>query len=465
MSQHFDVCVLGSGAVGQSVAYAARRAGKTAVLIESHTPGGTCPNRGCDAKKPYVNAASLAYRVNRLSAAEGGIATTAIRWNEIAAFKTSFTNPVGPNTARDVIEAGIHLIEAPAQFVDESTVTAGDERVTADQIVIATGQTPRTLAFDGAEHTVNSDELLELKDLPDRVGFIGGGYIGMEFACAAAATGRDVTVVTSGDHTLDAFDPFVVSVMEDALPGLGAHGVNVIRNARIRSVRKTSDGSFQLYSEAGADTAVATVDLVVNSSGRVPAVQELNLDAAGVTSGPAGVHVDEYLRCVGKQHIWAGGDVAANGRPGLIPTAVDDARVLKHNLFSVSRESDLRRRADGPICSVAFSTPAVASAGLTEAAAREKYGDTIFVTHGEMNGKKFFRELGQTHVAYKLVFHGRNLVGAHLTAEGADEVINLLGLALNVDGRSHTLYTTTLTYPSISSALQGVFRRAIDEIG
>lgn len=465
MTHNFDVCVLGSGAVGQTVAYAGRKAGLSVAVLETRAHGGTCPNRGCDAKKPYVNAAGLMHRVNSLHAAKGGIEAAAIRWADIAAFKKGFTDPVGPLTAKDLKAQGIELIDGQPAFVDESTVQAGDHQITAERFVIATGQRPRTLDIPGGELTINSDELLDLDHLPHRVTFIGGGYIGMEFACAAAMAGHEVTVIATGPHALAGFDPDTVATMEAALLGLGQHGVTMIHNRRAGSITQHPNSDLTVHANDANATALITADLVVNATGRVASVDGMNLEAAGVEVSRLGVVVDEHLRTT-NPIIWAGGDVADNGRPPLIPTAVQDARVLAHNLFKAGSSDQFKPRPDGPLASVAFTVPTVAGAGLTEQEARDQLGgDNIHVSSGNLATKKFFRELGQTHASYKYIFDSdRRLLGAHYTGESADEVINLLALALNQPGDAHPLFGATLTYPSVSAALQTAYRKAVLEM-
>ena len=459
MTTHFDLCVLGSGAVGQTVAYGGRKAGLSVAVIETQAPGGTCPNRGCDAKKPYVNAAGLMYRSNLLAAAGGGIAPATLDWATIAAFKKSFTDPVGDLTAADLRKAGVELIAGQPAFTGPGTVVVGEQTITADRFVIATGQTPRPLSVPGGELTVDSDAFLELDDLPHRVTFIGGGYVGMEFACAAAMAGREVTVVATRAHVLAGFDPDIVSTMEAALADLGPHGVTVVPNQRVGSVTQTKEG-VTVHANDDAATALATADLVVNTTGRVASVDGMNLDAAGVKVSRRGVVVDGHLR-TDNPAIWAGGDVADNGRPALIPTAVDDARVLAHNLFVAADESQWQPRPAKAHASVAFTLPAVSGVGLTEDEARDAHGDAVHVAGGNFATKKFFRELGQPHVAWKMIFGpDRRLIGAHLAAEGSDEVINLLGLTLGQIPEESALYNATLTYPSVSAAVQTAFRKA-----
>jgi len=162
--------------------------------------------------------------------------------------------------------------------------------------------------------------------------------------------------------------------------------------------------------------------------------------------------------------VWAGGDVADNGRPALIPTAVDDGRVLAHNLFAAVDDADLQPRPAKPQASVAFTLPAVSGVGLTEPEAQAEHGEGIYVAAGSFATKKFFRELGQPHVSYKLIFGpDRRLIGAHLAAEGSDEVINLLALTLGQVPEASALFNATLTYPSVSSAVQTAFRKAAKE--
>jgi len=292
------------------------------------------------------------------------------------------------------------------------------------------------------------------------VAFIGGGYIGMEFACAAAVAGRAVTVVTPDDHVLKGFDPDVVATLEAGLPGLGPHGVRVIHQRRVGSVTKCAEG-LTVHADDDDATALVTTDLAVNTTGRIASLQDLNLEAAGVEASPRGVVVDAHLRSVGNPRVWAGGDVVHGDRPPLIPTAIEDGRTLKHNLFSADGGGELKTRSDTPPASVAFTVPPVAGVGMTEAQARSAHGDGIRVIATHLSTKKFFRQLGQEHASYKLIFDAdEQLTGAHLVGESADEVINVFALALGQRCDGDSLCNATLTYPSVTAALQTAFRKS-----
>ena len=282
----------------------------------------------------------------------------------------------------------------------------------------------------------------------------------MEFACAAAMAGREVTVISSHIHPLKGFDPEAVAVLEAALPTLGAHGVEVdcgVRASRLEAVA----GGIAVFTDEDERPVVA--DLVVNATGRVASVEGLGLDAAGVEASPKGVVVDRHLRAPGNPHVWAGGDVADNGRPSLIPTAVKDARVLTRNLEAAAEGgagASLGSIDETPPATVAFTIPTIASVGLTEDAAKALHGDDLHVSCKALHTRKFYRQLGVEHAYFKLIFDGdRRLIGAHLVGPESEEVINLFAVAINEGCRESQLCDAVLTYPTVSAALQTAFRK------
>ncbi|MFG0319142.1 MAG: FAD-dependent oxidoreductase, partial [Planctomycetota bacterium JB042] len=185
----FDVVVIGSGATGQSVAYAAREDGMSVAIVEARTLGGTCPNRGCDAKKVYVNAAEAFEATVRL--AGKGLRTNdlSIRWDELLRTKRSFTDPIHDGTADRLRDAGIEAVLGRARFVDPHALDVDGRRLRGDRIVVATGSRPAPVEFPGGERMIDSDAFLELEALPRRVVFVGGGFVSFEFAHVAARAG------------------------------------------------------------------------------------------------------------------------------------------------------------------------------------------------------------------------------------------------------------------------------------
>ena len=447
-----DLAVIGCGVAGQSIAYTARKAGKSVSIFESGPPGGTCPTRGCDAKKPLVNAAKRLVQA-RAMIGSGLAGQLHLDWSALMDFKRQFTQPIPGRTREDLREAGIELIEACPRFLNAHTLEADGRRWRAEQIVIASGLRPRTLELPGggAEHTIDSDGFLELDQLPGRVVFVGGGYIAMEFAGVAAAAGARVTVLEMGTYPLGQFDQDVVRELLAAYEDLGVH---VLTQRKVEAIRPLERG-FEVDCGGAAPTIEA--DLVVNATGRVPSIDGLDLDAAGIDHGKAGVKVDSHLRSVSQPHVWAAGDVADTGRPPLTPTASEDGRVVAHNLLNPDA---LREQIQTPVASVAFTLPPVASAGMSEQAAREAYGDGIEVAAGSMAGWKHFRQQNEKHAYYKLIFDpDTKLIGAHLVGADCDEVINMFATALDSGCDKASLCDTTLAYPTVGFNLQNVFAK------
>lgn len=444
-----DVLVIGSGVACQSIVFRLREAGRSVGVIENGPPGGTCKTRGCDAKKPYVNAAKRVLQA-RAMIGHGVTGDLQLDWLALAAFKDSFTDPVPGQTRREMADAGIKLIEGPPRFIDPHTVEVNGQRVRGEQVVIATGRRPRTLDLPGAEHAITSDDFLELKSLPRRVVFIGGGYIAMEFAGVAAVAGSEVTVVEAGDYPLKPFDRDAVRTVMAALTDLG---VTILTRRRVTAVESLDAGKgFRVVT--GEQEPAINADLVINASGRVPSLNGLNLDAVGIAHGKAGLQVDEFLRSTSHHHVWAAGDVADNHRAPLTPTASEDGRVVAHNLI----HGPTRTRFTSPVASVAFTLPPIAGVGLSESDAREKFGN-IEVVAGDMSTWKHFRQQGEKHATFKLIFCDQQLLrGAHLVGAECEEVINLFALAIGEGCHKDTLCDATFGYPTVAFNLLSKFK-------
>lgn len=436
----FDVIVLGGGVASQSIVYRLRSAGRSVAVVDAGPLGGTCANAGCDAKKPYVNAAQRVLQ-SRAMIGRGLTGEINLDWKALVEFKRSFTDPVPDITRREMRDAGIEVFEGQPCFVDPHTIAINGQSIRGEQIVIATGGQPRPLDLPGAEHTIDSNGFLELDELPPRVAFVGGGYISMEFAGVAAVAGSKVTVLQSGEYPLNQFDRDAVRVLLASYADLG---IDVLTQRKAASVEKLSAGGYRL-SFAGEAPPIEA-DLIVAATGRVPSIEHLGLEAMGIAHGRAGIQVDDQLRSLTHDHIWAAGDVADNGRAPLTPTASEDGRVVAHNILS----AEPRGQITTPIVSVAFTLPPIAGVGMTEVEAAE-YCGPIEVIQGDMSRWKHFRQQGEKHAYFKLIFcDQQTLRGAHLVGVESQEVINVLGLALGERCNRQTLSEMTFGYPTVA---------------
>lgn len=443
MADHsFDVVVLGGGVASQSIVYRLRDAGKSVAVVDAGPLGGTCANAGCDAKKPYVNAAQRVLQ-SRAMLGHGLTGGVQLDWKALVEFKRSFTHPVPGITRQEMRNAGIEVFEGEPRFDDLHTIAVNDQTIRGEQIVIATGGQPRPLDLPGGgvEHTIDSNDFLELDELPPRVAFVGGGYISMEFAGVAAVAGSKVTVLQSGAYPLNRFDRDAVRVLLSSYADLG---IDVLTRRHAVCVKKRPAGGYRVL--FAGDAPPIEADLVVAAAGRVPSVEHLGLESVGIAYGSAGIRVDDQLRSLSHDHIWAAGDVADNGRAPLTPTASEDGRVVAHNLTNDKPRSQITT----PVVSVAFTLPPIAGVGLTESDAAEHCGP-VEVIQGDMSRWKHFRQQGEKHAYFKLIFcDQQTLRGAHLVGHESQEVINVLGLALGERCDRQTLSEMTFGYPTVA---------------
>src|SRR6201984_2051091 len=210
MTRKFDVVVIGTGDAASAVASGCRSAGWQVDVIDSRPFGGTCALRGCDPKKVLVGAAEAVDWVRRMKGKGIRAEEICIDWQELMRFKRSFTEPVPKDREEEFAKAGIAAFHGRARFAGPSSVQVNDEVLEGRYVVIAAGQKPADLKIAGAEHLTTSEQFLELDELPRRVLFIGGGYIGFEFAHVAARAGSQVTIAHRGARPLPRFDPDLV---------------------------------------------------------------------------------------------------------------------------------------------------------------------------------------------------------------------------------------------------------------
>lgn len=437
MEREFDLVVIGTGAASKP-ASRCRAAGWSVAIVDSRPFGGTCALRGCVPKKIFV-AAAEAVHAARLLADKGVRAEgVAIDWPERMRVKRSLVDPMPRANEESYAREGIAAFHGRAKFVGPTTVAVGDDRLTGRRVLIATGAMPQPLPFPGAEHVVTSDRFLELDALPPRIVFIGGGFVSFEFAHVAARAGVRATIVHRGPRPLEAFDPDLVAELVKRSRGLG---IGVELDADVGAVERSADG---FVVKAGPDRRF-DADLVVHGAGRVPEVHDLDLAVANVKAEKRGVVVNEHLQSVSNPAVYAAGDAAASGPP-LTPVADQQAEVVAANLL----EGNTRTTNYEGLASVVFTTPPLASAGLTEAAARAR-GLRVRVRREDMSGWLSTQRSGETVSGSKVLIEedsGR-ILGAHLFGPHADEVINVFALAIRLRARADDLKQVLFAYPTI----------------
>jgi glutathione reductase (NADPH) len=485
----FDLIVIGTGTAASTTASECSSAGWSVAIIDSLPFGGTCALRGCDPKKVLVEAAKV-IDSNQRHENKGIIGSEAvhIKWPDLITFKRTFTDPFPKNREDGYIRAGIVPFHGHAQFISPTTVKVEVHKdsnnntiLNGRHILIATGSKPMNLNIPGSENIITSDQFLELRDnnLPDRIVFVGGGYISFEFAHIAARAGAKVTIIHRGKRPLEHFDPDLVNRLVQRSRDIG---IDVILQAAVKSIDKSSSSSttttnisnegrnklvVHYYSSSSSDlskenkqksdddmmtsssTAVES-DMVVHGAGREPNIDGLNLaDVGGVQYTHRGITVNEYLQSVSNPAVYAAGDVVANMGLPLTPVASYDGSVVATNLI---KGNTLKSNYTG-LPSVVFTIPPLVSVGMQEKEAKDQRL-RFKIKHEDTSGWASSRRVGETCAAFKVLIEEdtNRILGAHILGPHAEEIINIFSLAIRLGLTTKDLNDPILyTYPTNSS--------------
>jgi glutathione reductase (NADPH) len=367
-----------------------------------------------------------------------------IDWPELMRFKRSFTQPVPERREDGFAKAGIAAFHGRARFAGPTTIQVGEDTLEGRYVVIAAGEAPADLKIPGAEHLTTSDQFLELDELPRRILFIGGGYIAFEFAHVAARVGSQVTILHRGRRPLALFDPDLVDQLVEQTRELG---IDVHLGTEAIGVEKSS-AQLMVRALVSGETGTFETEMVVHAAGRVPEINDLNLDAAGIEWEKRGVRVNEFLQSVSNPAVYAAGDAAASGGPPLAPVASYEGLIVAANLLKGNQQ---RPNYLG-IPSVVFTIPQLAAIGFSERGAREQ--NLKFRVQKEMTSTWYSsRRVAETHSGYKvLVEEGTDrILGAHILGSEAGEVINLFAIAIRSGMRATDLKHMLFAYPTSGS--------------
>jgi glutathione reductase (NADPH) len=252
-----------------------------------------------------------------------------IDWAALMRFKRTFTEPVPISMEEGFTKTGIASFHGRARFIDQRGVMVGDDTLEARYVLIATGAWPAKLGIPGEQYLTRSDEFLELEKLPKRILFVGGGYISFEFAHVAARAGAEVMILHRGARPLGGFDPDLVDQLAKATREIG---VDVCLNTAVEAIKRESNRLIVHASQENLRRKFEA-DLVVHGAGRMPEIEDLELEKAGVRFEGKGISVNEYLQSVSNSAVYAAGDAAASGGLPLTPVASMEGRIAAANLL------------------------------------------------------------------------------------------------------------------------------------
>jgi pyruvate/2-oxoglutarate dehydrogenase complex dihydrolipoamide dehydrogenase (E3) component len=438
-----DLAVIGAGAAGLVTSAGAAMLGRKVVLFEAGEMGGDCLNYGCVPSKAILTAAHMAHTVAH--AADWGVGAGApqIDFAKIRANIRAAIEAIEPNDSQERFEGmGVRVIRERARFEGPRTVGSDSAEVTAKRIVIATGTRARIPPVSGIDELpyLTNETIWALESLPESLLILGAGPIGTELGQAFARLGSSVTIIEAG-KPLARFEPEHARLVLDALE---ADGVTMISGLAATSAEGDANG-VTLTLEDGR--TVSGARLLV-AAGREPVLDGLDPGKAGVETGPQGVIADDRLRTSNKR-VYAAGDIAGKG--GLTHLAGWHGSVILRNLYFGLPTN----QSSQPIPQAVYTDPPLASAGLGEAAARERHGSKVQTAVWGFDDNDRAIAERDTRGGIKLVIgKGGKIVGAHAAGARADDLIQIVSGVMARGGGVRDLTIPVAPYPTRGEAIK-----------
>ena len=451
MTGQFDLAVLGGGPAGYVAALRAAQLGAHAVLIERERVGGTCLNIGCIPTKALTTSTELLLKARRAHEFGLAISTAAPDLPALMEYKQGTVDALVGGVEHLLRRVGVTLLRGTGYLSAPTTLRVQPETgdaisVSARQVILAPGSITARPPIPGLDLTgvITSTQALDISDVPARLIVVGGGVIGLEFACIYEALGSQVTIL---------------EMMPTLLPGgtdeglaqrlallLRRRGMSIVSGAHVEGIVSSGSGLAVTYRDAKGVPSRVEGDRVLVATGRWPNTEGVGLAEVGVKMNGRAIAVDEHL-ATSVPNVWAVGD-AVRG-PMLAHKAMVDGRVAAENASGGSRSVDYRS-----VPNVVYTRPEVASVGVTEAQARQKGAD-VKVAQFPFSANPRARILGETDGLVKLVCDadGGAVLGVHLLGPHVTDLIAEGALAVQMGATADDLAWTTHAHPTLPEAM------------
>ncbi len=464
--EYYDLVILGSGSTAFAAALHAADLGKTAVMTEFRTVGGTCANRGCLPSKNLIEAAHLVYDAAHPRYPGLSPVRMPFNWAELVAQKDEIIQEYRARKYESLLDDPDHMQVVPGQarLVSDHEVEVqsadGARRLVGSQLLIATGSQPRIPHMPGLSDVpyLTSDLLssaddpwgTELREQPRSLLILGGGYIALELGQMFARFGTEVTVVTRGKSILSGYEPEIAEALTEILQ---EEGLRIVTGAQVRGVRSEGEGIALSVQRHGSQHTFTAEKLLV-STGRRPKTQEIGLEQAGVEVDQAGaVRVDRTLRTT-VPHIWAAGDVIGRETESQMATPVGahDGKIAAHNALS----GEPQREVDHTVIPrTIFTDPQVAVVGLTDEEANAA-GIVCECNTIPLSVVPRAGVIRDTRGVIKMVLEreSRRVVGVSMLGMNAGEIIGEAAMALRFGAKTSDFIDLIHVYPTMAEALK-----------
>src|SRR5438445_2143661 len=443
MAGSFDVVVIGGGPGGYVAALRAAQLAARTAMVEEDRMGGTCLVRGCIPTKALLQSSEL-YTMARDGAAFGLVDdNVGFDWSAAQKRKGAVVDQLVKGVEGLLKAGGVASYKGSARLAGKGLVEVSGDRLQAKDIVIATGSAVARIPLPGAELTIDSDQILERKEVPRRLAVIGGGVVGMEFAAMFAALGSNVTVLEMLPQVLPMVEADLVAVYAKHLAGLGGE---IHTSSKVAEVAKVGGALQVRFSSGGEGGGAVDADKVLLAVGRSPYTEGLGAEAAGVKLDRGRVVVDDHLRSTA-QGVWAIGDVI--GGIMLAHVASYEGICAAENIAGHARIPDYHA---APNC--VYTDPEIAHVGLGEKEATER-GIEVKVGRFPFAAAGRAPTLGQTEGFVKVVADaptGR-VLGVHIVGPRATDLIAEATLAVQNGLTLDQLDLTMHAHPTLPEAI------------
>lgn len=440
----FDLISIGGGSGGLACAQRAAEYGAKTAVIESHRLGGTCVNVGCVPKKVMWNAAGIALGIGDAADYGFDVQVGSHEWAKLKTKRDAYVLRLNGIYERNLAAKGVTYLSGAARFLDARSVEVNGNIYRARHLVIATGGQPTMPLLPGAELGITSDGFFELPQRPQRVAVVGSGYIACELAGAFHELGSEVQLFIRKDHLLTHFD---VMLGKSLMREVRAQGMALQEHVVPAALREES-GKKTLVAQDGR--TFAGFDCVLWAIGRESNVAGLDLEKAGVRLDDNKFVVTDGFQNTTVAGVYAVGDVT--GRAALTPVAIAAGRRLSDRLFGGKPQ---RRLDYDTIPTVVFTHPPIGTVGLSEAAARAQYGDSVKVYVADFTPMYHALTTRKVHTDMKLVCVGaeQRIVGCHIIGAGADEMLQGFAVAIRMGATKQDFDDTIAIHPTSAEEL------------
>ncbi len=438
MTYDYDLFVIGAGSGGLASSKRAASHGAKVAIAENDLVGGTCVIRGCVPKKLMVYASTFSHLYEDAIGYGWSAVESSFDWEKLVTSVDTEVRRLSKLHISFLEKAGVELISGYAKFIDAHTVEVGDQKFTAAKILIAVGGEAHKIDIPGIEHAITSREIFLIKEQPKRLAILGGGYIGVEFACIMNGLGSQVTQIIRRDLILNDFDGELRTNVQE---GMVKHGINFVTGSSIAQIEKTPEGLKLTLS--GESTETLTVDALLCATGRWPNLEKLGLENAGVETDKGAIVVTKDSR-TSQPHIFAVGD--CTNRINLTPIAIAEGRAFADTEFG----NNPRAISYENVASAVFSQPEAATVGLSEEQAKVKFGDSIKCYTAKF--RPMFHSLTgadeKTFVKLIVETNTDRVLGVHMVGKDAGEIIQGMAIAVNMGATKKDFDATIGIHPS-----------------